>query len=121
MPIGIRAARARPLGIRRFFRPEVKYHLEPDEWPELATHRNCLPQTELTYRLALSVPYICRCAGTAIHYLDPPAEHAAPIDPITRIRDFRPSHETSPLMFPSGHALQDTTRAEKVLFALFAF
>ena len=64
MPIGSRAARARPLGIRRFFRPEVKYHLEPDEWPELATYRNCLPQTELTYRLIVLVPYICRCAGT---------------------------------------------------------
>ena len=74
MPIGIRAARARPLRIRRLFRPEVKYHLEPDEWRELATYRNCLPQTELTYRLIVLVPCISRCAGTAIHYLDPPAQ-----------------------------------------------
>jgi hypothetical protein len=80
MPIGIRAAKARPLGMRRFSRPEVKYHLEPDEWPELATYRNCLPQTELAYRLIVLVPYICRCAGTAIYNLDRPADHAAPID-----------------------------------------
>src|SRR5215469_6164480 len=58
MSIGIRAARVRPLGIRRFFRPEVKHHLEPDEQPELANYRNCLPQTELTSRLIDSDPYI---------------------------------------------------------------
>src|SRR5215472_13208869 len=58
MSIGIRAARVRPLGIRRFFRPEVKYHLEPDEWSELATYQNCLLQNELTYRLIDSDPYI---------------------------------------------------------------
>lgn len=40
-----------------------------------------LPELPPTNRINLSpnclVPYICRCAGTAIHYLDPPAEHGA--------------------------------------------
>src|SRR5215469_8609755 len=59
MSTGIRAARARLLGIRQPFRLEANHRLEPDEWSELATYRICLPQIEPADHLIIaSVPSV---------------------------------------------------------------
>src|SRR5215469_10494738 len=71
MSIGIRVAKIRLLDTRQSFRLGAEHRLEPDEWPELATHRFCLPQTEPVDHLIASAPYV--------DYLDPSTEYAIPI------------------------------------------
>jgi len=58
MSIGIRVAKIRLLDTRQSFRLGAEHRLEPDEWPELATHRFCLPQTEPVDHLIASAPYV---------------------------------------------------------------
>src|SRR5215467_10069171 len=58
MSIGIQAAKIRLLDTRQSFRLGAEHRLEPDEWPELATHRFCLPQTEPVDHLIASAPYV---------------------------------------------------------------
>src|SRR5215831_13767274 len=58
MSIGIRVAKLRLLDTRQSFRLGAEHRLEPDEWPELATHRFCLPQTEPVDHLIASAPYV---------------------------------------------------------------
>lgn len=57
MSIGNRSAKVRPLDIRQPFRLPAHHRLEPDEWPQLATYRFCLPQTEPVDHLIASIPY----------------------------------------------------------------
>src|SRR5215469_2854396 len=71
MSIGIRVAKIRLLDTRQSFRLGAEHRLEPDEWPELATHRFCLPQTEPVDHLIASAPYVS--------YLDPSTEYAIPV------------------------------------------
>src|SRR5215813_9162162 len=68
MSIGIRVAKIRLLDTRQSFRLGAEHRLEPDEWPELATHRFCLPQTEPVDHLIASAPYV---RNPRIDYLDP--------------------------------------------------
>src|SRR5215469_7462041 len=75
MSIGIRVAKIRLLDTRQSFQLGAKHRLEPDEWPERATHRFCLPQTEPADHLIASAPYVGLCAEPPIHYL----EYAMPI------------------------------------------
>src|SRR5262249_27499130 len=74
MSIGIRVAKLRLLDTRQSFRLGAEHRLEPDEWPELATHRFCLPQTEPVDHLIASAPYVWnpridapreKCLGTS--------------------------------------------------------
>src|SRR5262252_2324464 len=58
MSIGVRAARVRLLDIRQPFRLEANRLLAPDEWPERATYRFYLPQTEPADHLIVAVPCI---------------------------------------------------------------
>ena len=58
MSIGIRVAKIRLLDTRQSFGLGAEHRLEPDEWPELATHRFCLPQTEPVDHLIASAPYV---------------------------------------------------------------
>src|SRR5215472_8394360 len=58
MSIGIRVATIRLLDTRQSFRLGAEHRLETDEWPELATHRFCLPQTEPVDHLIASAPYV---------------------------------------------------------------
>src|SRR5262249_20599339 len=67
MSIGIRVAKIRLLDTRQSFRLGAEHRLEPDEWPELAKHRFCLPQTEPVDHLIASAPYV---RNPRIDYLD---------------------------------------------------
>src|SRR5215813_12692838 len=118
MSIGIRVAKIRLLDTRQSFRLGAEHRLEPDEWPELATHRFCLPQTEPVDHLIASAPYVRnpridapreKCLGSSTARGNLRLPHNSIRSPSSAIST--PLNALGALRDPAGRCVSTTRRA----------